>query len=104
MQHAFWVQYIGDDRNRLLHAFDTFFLPTAIYEIPTEPFVEEKIDMQDLRRLAEMIPRLTEPDVNIRRIEAKLRNFLRGDYAKGVGIMGFDNLDEPDQASDLSDQ
>lgn len=104
MQHSFWVQYIGNDRNRLLHVFDTFLLPTAVYDVPTEPLVEAKMGVGDLRQLAETIPRLTEPDANTRRIEAKLRNFLRGDYAKGVGIAGFDNLDKPEETSDQRDQ
>jgi hypothetical protein len=102
MQREFWVRYIGNDRSRLVHVFDNFLLPNAIYQMPTEPFVEAKISMADLRRLAEAIPKLPEPDVNTRRMEAKLRNFLRGDYANGVGMMGFDNLDEPEETSDQS--
>lgn len=103
LQHSFWLRYIGTDRKRLLHVFDNFLLPNAIYEMPTEPFVEAKISMEDLRLLAATIPQSTAPDANTRRIEAKLRNFLRGDYAKGVGIMGFDNLDEPDEFNDQPD-
>jgi hypothetical protein len=65
--------------------------------MPTEPFVQAKMSMVDLRRLAETIPKSPEPDAKARRIEAKLRNYLRGDYTNGVGMMGFDNLDEPEE-------
>jgi hypothetical protein len=104
IQHSFWVRYIGNDRSRLLHVFDNFLLPVAIYQTATEPFVEQQMSVADLRHLAEIIPMSAEPDSNTRRMEAKLRNFLRGDYKDGVGMGGFDNLDEPeDSISDVSE-
>jgi hypothetical protein len=97
IQHEFWPRYIGNDRARLLHVFDNFLLPNAIIEGPTEPFIESKMSVSDLRRLAETIPSAANPDEYTKRVETKLRRFLRGDYKNGVGIGGFDDLDEPDK-------
>jgi hypothetical protein len=96
IQHDFWRRYIGTDRSRLLKVFDGFLLPNGIIEGPTEPFVEEKMSVADLRRLAEILPKSPDPDENTRRIERKLMKFLRGDYANGVGIGGFDDTYQDD--------
>lgn len=103
MQHEFWVRYIGNDRARLLHVFDGFLLPNAIIAGPTEPFIEVKMSVADLRRIAETSPIAVDQDQYTKRTETKLRRFLRGDYKDGVGIGGFDELDEPDEPVPAAD-
>lgn len=96
IQHEFWLRYIGNDRARLRFVFDRFLLPDALIEGPTEPFVEAKMSVPDLRRLAGTIPAEVAPDEHTKRVETKLRRFLRGDYANGFGIDSLGGLDESD--------
>jgi hypothetical protein len=100
-QYDFWRRFIGTDRTRLLLVFDTFLLPNAILEMPAEKFVELKMSVLDVRRLAKVLPKSPNPDKNTRRIERKLERFLRGDYAHGIGIGAFDDLyEEGDKSAD----
>lgn len=100
IQYDFWPRYIGSSRSRLLKAFDTIFLPTGIYEGPTDPYVENKLSVETLRKLYDELPRTETTSANDteyeKNAEKKLMRFLRGDFKNGIGIGQLDNdQDEP---------
>jgi hypothetical protein len=98
IQHEFWLRYIGSDRARLLYVFDNFLLPDRVqFTGSPNPFIEVRIRVDDLRQLAETLPTSPKPDDYTRRVETKMRRFLRGDYSNGVGLGAFSDLDEPDE-------
>lgn len=84
MQHEFWLRYIGNSRLRLAQAFRQFFLPFAHYDQDPIPLVENKISIEDLRRLSRDLPddpTLREPDV---KSLDRLRRFLAGEFKHGI--------------------
>jgi hypothetical protein len=57
IQRDFWLRRIGDSRARLAQAFRGFFLPATVsYTSDVAPFVENKIPLEDLKRLYEQLP------------------------------------------------
>jgi hypothetical protein len=95
IQYDFWRRYIGSSRLRLVRSFGGIFLPQGLIEGPTDPFVENKLDVATIRRLNEELPDgeiLTDYD---RQAERKLQRFLNGDFKNGVG---FENIDDPGDA------
>jgi hypothetical protein len=98
LEHAFWVRYIGESKSRLAQAFQGIFMPVGIYEKDPTPFVENKISTLDLRRLYETLPNdeaMTESD---RKSLHRLKRFLNGEFANGIG---FDQLDDRVGGDDL---
>lgn len=100
IQHDFWRRYIGNSRLRLVRAFGTIFLRPGLIEGPTEPFVENKLDVATIRRLYEQSPRGEEFNEFDRKSENKLRRFLRGDFKNGVG---FDQIEDAETDEELAD-
>jgi hypothetical protein len=73
-------------------------MPVGIYEKDPTPFVENKISTLDLRRLYETLPNdeaMTESD---RKSLHRLKRFLNGEFANGIG---FDQLDDRVGGDDL---
>jgi hypothetical protein len=94
IQYDFWHRYIGNSRLRLVQLFAGMFLPEGLIEGPTDPFVENKLDVATIRRLNDELPPggvVTDYD---KKAERKLQRFLRGDFKNGIG---FENMEEPIQ-------
>jgi hypothetical protein len=92
IQYDFWRRYIGNSRLRLVQSFAGIFLPEGLINGPTDPFVENKLDVATIRRLYEDLPQGgVETDYD-RKAERKLKRFLRGDFKNGIG---FENIEEP---------
>lgn len=83
-----------------MRAFGTIFLPPGLIDGPTEPFVENKLDVATIRRLYEQLSRGEEFNEFDRKSENKLRRFLRGDFKNGIG---FDNIDEAEADIDQAE-
>jgi len=84
IQHEFWIRYIGDSRSRLAKAFREFFFPMAAYSEDPAPTVQNKISLEDLKRLYEELPTdspLTDADQKSLGI---LDRLLKGDFKSGV--------------------
>jgi KAP-like P-loop domain-containing protein len=84
IQHEFWLRYIGTSRAHLAHAFRDFFMPVAAYSTDPAPLVENRISVQDLKRLYEELPE----DASLTSRDQKsldlLRRFLAGDFKDGI--------------------
>jgi KAP family P-loop domain len=92
IQYDFWRRYIGNSRLRLLQSFAGIFLPQGLVEGPTDPYVENKLDVATIRRLNEQLPH-DEPLTDYeRQAQRKLQRFLNGDFKNGIG---FENIDDP---------
>ena len=77
---------------RLLQSFAGIFLPQGLVEGPTDPYVENKLDVATIRRLNEQLPH-DEPLADYeRQAQRKLQRFLNGDFKNGIG---FENIDDP---------
>jgi hypothetical protein len=84
MQNEFWLRYIGSSRERLALAFRGFFLPVAAYSTDPAPLVENRISLDDLRRLYNTLPddpALSERDQKSLKL---LGRFLAGEFASGI--------------------
>lgn len=84
IQNDFWLRYIGNSRARLAKAFREFFLPPAAYSEDPAPLVQNRIYLEDLKRLYEELPEdatLTNAD---RQSLALLDRFLKGDFKNGI--------------------
>jgi predicted KAP-like P-loop ATPase len=84
IQHEFWIRYIGNSRSRLAKAFREFFFPMAAYSEDPAPMVQNKINLEDLKRLYEELPTdstLTDADQKSLGI---LDRLSKGDFKSGV--------------------
>jgi hypothetical protein len=84
IQNDFWLRYIGNSKLRLAKAFREFFLPIAAYTTDPTPFVQNKISLEDLKRLYDELPEdaaLTDKD---RKSLETLRRFLAGEFKNGI--------------------
>jgi hypothetical protein len=90
IQNDFWLRYIGNNRARLAKAFREFFLPIAAYTEDPAPLVQNRIYVEDLKRLYEELPE--EPTLTNRDRSSleTLRRFLNGEFTNGVTPL--DNL------------
>jgi hypothetical protein len=87
IQNDFWLRHIGNSRSRLASAFRTFFLPMAAYSEDPAQLVQNRISLEDLRRLYNELPEdpaLTDRD---RKSLAILRRFLDGEFKNGISPM-----------------
>ena len=87
IQNDFWLRYIGASRARLAKAFRDFFLPVAAYSADPAPLVQNRISLEDLKRLYNELPddpALTDRD---RKSLDTLGRFLGGDFEKGINPM-----------------
>ena len=91
IEHDFWRRYIGQSKGRLVRTFNEILMPSGIYDGDPEPFVENKMSVDLIRKLFTELP----DDFDSREIPAKyvnrLKRFLRGDFKKGIGIEDIDN-------------
>lgn len=88
IQNDFWLRYIGTSRSRLASAFRTFFLPIAFYKEDPTPLVQNRISLENLKRLYEELPEdptLTSADV---KSLATLSRFLKGEFKTGIEPTG----------------
>jgi hypothetical protein len=53
IQYDFWRRYIGNSRLRLVQSFAGIFLPLGLVDGPTDPYVENKLDVATIRQLNE---------------------------------------------------
>jgi hypothetical protein len=84
IQNDFWLRYIGNSRLRLAKAFREYFLPIAAYSTDPTPFVQNRISLEDLKRLYDELPddaALTDKDS--KSLET-LGRFLAGEFKNGV--------------------
>jgi hypothetical protein len=84
IQNDFWLRYIGNSRSRLAQAFRTFFLPMAAYSEDPAPLVQNRISLEDLKRLYEELPEdatLTSADL---KSLSTLGRFLKGEFKSGI--------------------
>ncbi len=84
IQNDFWLRYIGTSRSRLANAFRRFFLPIAAYSEDPAPLVQNRISLEDLKRLYEELPEystLTSADL---KSLATLGRFLKGEFKNGI--------------------
>jgi predicted KAP-like P-loop ATPase len=84
IQNDFWLRYIGNSRSRLAKAFREMFLPVAAYSEDPAPLVQNRISLEDLRRLYEELPddpSLTNADLKSLGI---LDRFLKGEFKNGI--------------------
>jgi hypothetical protein len=84
IQHEFWLRYIGTSRARMAYAFRDFFLPVAAYSRDPAPFVENRISIEDLKRLYKELPE--DPSLTSRDQKSLdvLRRFLEGEFKDGM--------------------
>jgi hypothetical protein len=83
-QNDFWLRYIGNSRARLALAFRELFLPVAAYSTDPAPLVENRISLDDLRRLYTTLPddpALSERDQKSLKL---LGRFLAGEFKSGI--------------------
>src|SRR6266478_1922998 len=82
IQNDSWLRYIGNSIARLAHAFRDFFLPIAAYSEDPALLVQNRISLDDLKRLYEELP----PDSTLTDRDQKsleiLRRFLDCAYRK----------------------
>jgi hypothetical protein len=84
IQNDFWLRYIGNSRSRLASAFRTFFMPFAAYSEDPALMVQNKISLEDLRRLYDSIPDDAELSDDDRKSLEILRRVLAGEFKNGV--------------------
>jgi predicted KAP-like P-loop ATPase len=101
IQRDFWLRRIGDSRARLAQAFRGFFLPASVsYTSDVAPFVENKIPLEDLKRLYEQLPDDGAVNDIDRHSLRTLRRLLDGDFKNGAGPGGlYKDDDEADAAT-----
>ena len=91
IQHDFWQRYIGSSKARLIRVFNDIFMPSGIYQTDPEPFVENKMSVDLIRRLFTELPDDFDPDEMPRKDINRLLRFLRGDFKNGIGIEEVDD-------------
>jgi hypothetical protein len=84
IQNDFWLRYIGNSRSRLADAFRRFFLPMAVYNEDPALLVQNRISLEDLRRLYEELPDDATLTVADRKSLATLGRFLKGEFKDGI--------------------
>jgi len=92
IQYDFWRRYIGNSRLRLVQSFAGIFLPPGLVDGPTDPYVENKLDVATIRQLNEDLPYDEIVTDNDKQSQRRLQRFLNGDFKKGIG---FENIDDP---------
>jgi len=84
IQNEFWLRYIGNSRARLALAFRQIFLPMAAYSVDPTSLVQNRISLEDLKRLDNGLPddpALTEVD---RKSLKRLGRLLAGEFKNGI--------------------
>src|SRR5580704_5846024 len=84
IQNDFWLRYIGNSRARLAHAFHTFFMPIAVYSEDPALMVRNKISLEDLRRLYDLLPDDGSLASNDQKSLNRLRRLLDGEFNNGI--------------------
>lgn len=86
IQRDFWLRRIGNSRARLAQVFRGFFLPASVsYTSDVAPFVENKIPLQDLRRLYEQLPDVGTLNNIDRQSLRTLGRVLNDEFKNGAG-------------------
>lgn len=91
IQHDFWRRYVGNNKGRLIRIFNDILMPSGIYQTDPEPFVENKMSVDLIRRLFTELPDDFDPDEIARKDINRLTRFLRGDFKNGIGIEQVDD-------------
>lgn len=100
IQHDFWERYIGQSKARLIKTFNEMLMPAGVYESDPEPYVENKMSVDLIRKLFNELPDDYDPsDLPMKYIK-RLRRFLNGDFKKGIGIGQIDDSDDTEGRSD----
>jgi hypothetical protein len=84
IQNEFWLRYIGNSRARLAYAFREFFLPLAAYTVDPTTFVQNRISLDDLKRLYDDLPddpAMTDSD---HKSLKRLGRLLAGEFKNGI--------------------
>jgi hypothetical protein len=92
IEHDFWKRYIGHNKGRLIRIFNQIFMPSAIYETDPEPFVENKMSVELIRKLFSELPDDFDKDEIPLKYVNRLTRFLRGDFKNGISI---EQVDDP---------
>jgi KAP family P-loop domain len=86
IQRDFWLRRIGNSRARLAEVFRDFFLPASVsYTSDVAPFVENKIPLEDLKRLYEQLPDVGALSSIDRRSLRTLGRVLHDEFKNGAG-------------------
>ena len=85
IQTQFWLRHIGRSRKRLAEDFRAYFLPGSVsYSSDVEPFVENKIPVQELKRLYVDIPE----DIGLTTVDRQtlktMERLFKGDFRNGT--------------------
>ncbi len=91
IEHDFWRRYIGQSKARLIRMFNEIFMPFGIYESDPEPYVQNKMSVELIRRLFTELPDDFDPDERSTKYLNRLRRFLAGDFRGGISIDQVDN-------------
>jgi hypothetical protein len=84
IQNEFWLRYIGNSKARLAYAFREFFLPLAAYTVDPTTFVQNRISLDDLKRLYNDLPddpAMTDSD---HKSLKRLGRLLAGEFKNGI--------------------
>lgn len=84
IQYDFWRRYIGKSRSRLAQVFQGVFMPFGIYQEDASLSVENKLSIEDLRRLygqASNDEALSQVDQKSLR---RLQRLLNGEFKNGI--------------------
>jgi hypothetical protein len=84
IQNDFWLRYIGNSRARLAHAFRTFFMPVAVYSEDPALMIRNKITLEDLRRLYDLLPDDGSLASDDQKSLNRLRRLLDGEFKNGI--------------------
>lgn len=85
IQREFWLRRIGNSRTRLAQDFRRFLLPPNVsYTSDVAPFVENKIPLQDLKRLYEQLPNDGDLNEEERQSIGTLGRLLAGEFKNGA--------------------
>lgn len=91
IQHDFWKRYIGHNKARLIRLFNEVFMPDKTsYSFDPEPFVENKISVELVRKLFTELPDDFDPKELPSRYVNRLKHFLRGDFKNGISVEMID--------------
>jgi hypothetical protein len=92
IQYDFWKRYIGHNKGRLIRLFNEVFMPDkSLYDSDPEPFVENKISVDLVRKLFTELPDDFDPKEIPTRYVNRLKRFLRGDFKNGIGMEMIDD-------------
>ncbi len=103
IQHDFWKRYIGQSKARLIKTFNELLMPAGIYDTDPEPFVENKVSVDLIRKLFNELPDDYDPGNLPQKYVKRLRRFLNGEFKNGISIEQVDDNGDGRDQTDSQD-